>query len=144
MVMSREQDAERSHSVKTENGSFESVEEIKYLGKNLTNDNFIQEEIKSRMKSGNDWYHSAENLLSSSLLRKSIKTKIYRTIIFPFVLYGCETWSFTLREERRLKVFENKVPRRLFGPNRTEVQRSGENYKMRGIMNFIPYPILFG
>ena len=104
----------------------------------------IQEEIKSRMKSGNDWYHSAENILSSSLLRKNIKTKIYRTIIFPFVLYGCETWSFTLREERRLKVFENKVPRRLFGPKRTEVQRSGENYKMRGIMIFTPYPILFG
>jgi len=75
MVMSRDQDAERSHSVKTENGSFESVEEIKYLGKNLTNDNFIQEEIKSRMKSGNAGYHSVQNLLSSSLLYKHLKLR---------------------------------------------------------------------
>ena len=62
-----------------------------------------------------------QNLLSSSLLSKKLKIKIYRTIIFPVVLYGCETWSLTLREERRLRVFENKVLRRVFGPKRDEV-----------------------
>jgi hypothetical protein len=68
-------------------------------------------------------YHSVQNLLSSSLLSKNIKLKIYRTIILPVVLYGCESWSFTLREECRLRVFENRVLRRIFGPKRDEVTR---------------------
>ena len=62
-----------------------------------------------------------KNLLSSSLLSKSLYIKIYRTIILPVVLYGCETGSLTLREERRLRVFENRVLRRIFGPKRDEV-----------------------
>ena len=61
-----------------------------------------------------------QNLLSSSLLSKNLKIKIYRTIILP-VLYGCETWSLTLREERKLRVFKNMVLRRIFGPRRNEV-----------------------
>ena len=76
--------------------------------------------IMSGLQSGNACYHSVQNLLSSSLLSKNIK-KIYKTIILPVVLYGCETWSFTLREERRLRVFENMVLRRIFGPKRDEV-----------------------
>ena len=59
--------------------------------------------------------------MSSRLLSKNLKIKIYRTIILPVVLYGCETWSLTLREERKLKVFENMVLRRIFGPRRDEV-----------------------
>jgi hypothetical protein len=59
--------------------------------------------------------------LSSSLLSKNIKIKIYRTILLPVVLYSCESWSLTLREECRLRVFENKVLRRIFGPERDEV-----------------------
>ena len=62
-----------------------------------------------------------QNLLSSSFLSKTLKIKIYRTIILPVVLYGCETWSLTLREESRLRVFENRVLRRIFGPKRDEV-----------------------
>jgi hypothetical protein len=62
-----------------------------------------------------------QDLLSSSLLSKNTKIKIYRTIILPVVLYGCETLSLTLREEHRLRVFENKVLRRIFGPKRDEV-----------------------
>ena len=62
-----------------------------------------------------------QNLLSSSLLSKNLKIKIYRNIILPVILYGCETWSFRLREERRLKVFENRVLRRIFGPKKDEV-----------------------
>jgi len=61
-----------------------------------------------------------QNILSSSLLSKNLKIKIYRTIILSVVLYGCETWSVTLREERRLRVFENRVLRRIFGPKRKE------------------------
>ena len=61
------------------------------------------------------------NLTSSSLLPKNVDIKIHRTIILPVVLYGCENWSLTLREECRLRVFENKVLRRIFGPKRDEV-----------------------
>ena len=87
----------------------------------LTNQNSIQEVIKSIMNSENACYHSVQNFLSFSLLYKNLKIKIYRTIILPVVLYGCETWSLTLREERRLRVFENRVLRIVFGPKRDEV-----------------------
>jgi hypothetical protein len=59
--------------------------------------------------------------LSPALLSKNLKIRIYKTIILPVVLYGCETWSLTLREEHRLRVFENRVLRRIFGPKRNEV-----------------------
>jgi hypothetical protein len=62
-----------------------------------------------------------QNLLSSSLISKNVKIKVYRTIILPVVLYGCKTWSLTLREECWLRVFENRVLRRIFGPKRDEV-----------------------
>ena len=116
--MSREQTAGLSHTMKVDNRSIERVEEFKYLGTTLTNENSIQKEIKSRLKSGNACYHSAQNLFSSSLLSKYINIKIYRTIILPVVLCGCETWSMTLREEGMLRVFENRVLRRIFGPRR--------------------------
>ena len=73
------------------------------------------------LKSGNACYQSVQNLLSSSLLSKNIKIKIYRTIMLPVVLCGCETCSLTLREERRLRMFENMVVRRIFGPKRDKV-----------------------
>jgi len=62
-----------------------------------------------------------QNLLSYRLLSKNLKIKLYRNIILPVVLYGCETWSLTLREERKLRVFENMVLRKIFGPRRDEV-----------------------
>ena len=119
--MSRDHNAGRSHNIKTENKSFVRMRHLKYLGTTLMYQNSIQEEIKSRLSSGNACYHSVQNLLSSTLLFKNIKIKIYRTIILPVVLYGCETWSLTLREERRLMVFENSVVRRVFGLQREEV-----------------------
>ena len=85
------------------------------------NQNSIVEEIKSRLRSGNACYHSVQNLLSSRLLSKNLKIKIYRAIILPVVLYECEAWSLALREERKLRVFENMVLRRIFGPRRDEV-----------------------
>jgi len=93
----------------------ESVEQFKYYGTTLTNQNSIQDEIKSRLRSGYTCCLSVQNLLSSRLLSKNTKIKKYRTIILPVILYGCETWSLTLREERRLRVFENRVLRRIFG-----------------------------
>jgi len=105
--------------VRIDNSTFERVEDFKYLGTTLTNQNSIAEEIKCRLRSGNACYHSVKNILSSRLLPKNLK--IYRIIILPVVLYGCETWSLTLQEERKLRVFENRVLRRIFGPRRDEV-----------------------
>jgi len=85
------------------------------------NQNSIQEEIKGRLRSGKVCCHLVENLSSSSLLSKNMKIRIYGTIILPVVLYGCETWSLTLRKECRLKVFGNRVLKRMFGPERDEV-----------------------
>ena len=86
MVMSREQTAGPSHTMKVHNSSIERVDEFKYLGTTLTNQNSIQKEIKSKLKLGNACYHSVQKLLSSSLLSKNLKIKIYRTIILPIVL----------------------------------------------------------
>jgi hypothetical protein len=76
--------------------SFETMEQFTYLGTTLMNQICIQEKIKNRLKSGNACYHSVQNLLSSSLLSKSVKIKIYRTIILPVVLYGCQKWGIAV------------------------------------------------
>ena len=122
MVMSRDQNAGRIHSVRTDNNTFERVKEFKYLGTTLTNQNSIAEEIKSRLRSGNACYHSVQNLLFSRLSKNlKIKIRVYRTIILLVVLYGCETWSLTLWKKRKLRVFESMVLRRIFEPRRDEV-----------------------
>jgi hypothetical protein len=71
--------------------------------------------------SGNACYHPGQNLLSSRLLSKNIKIRIYKIIILPVVLYWCGTWSLILKEEHRLRVFQNRVLRRIFGPKKNEV-----------------------
>jgi hypothetical protein len=97
IVMSRDQNAGQIQNIKTDNSSFKRVEQFKYLVTTLKNQNFTQEEIKSRLKSGNACYHVVQN------------------IILPLVLYGYETWSLTLREECGLRVFEKRVLKRIFG-----------------------------
>jgi hypothetical protein len=121
MVMSRNHNAGHNHNIKIDNKSFERVEEFRYFETTLTNQNSIHEEIKSRLKWGNACYHSVQNLLSFRLLSKNTKIRVYRTVVLPRVLYGCETWSLTLRDEQRLRVFENRVLRRIFGPKRDEL-----------------------
>ena len=97
------------------------MEQFKYLGTTLTDQDSIQEEINRRLKSGNASGHFVQNLLCSSLLSKNMKININKTIILPVVLYGSETWSLIFREVCRLRVFENRVLRRIFGPKRYEV-----------------------
>jgi hypothetical protein len=81
----------------------------------------VHEEIRSTLISGNACYYSAQNLSSSRLLYENVKIKSYRTIILLVVSFGCETWSLTIREGHRLRVFESRVLRRVFGPKRDEV-----------------------
>jgi len=121
MGMSWYQNAGQIHSIKTDNKSFERVEQFRYLGAMLMNQNSIQEEIKSRLTPRNTCYHSVQNLLSSSFPSRNIKIKMQRTIILPVILYWCEAWSLTWWEECRLRVFENKVLRRKCGPRRDKV-----------------------
>ncbi|KAJ4445973.1 hypothetical protein ANN_12659 [Periplaneta americana] len=109
MIMSRDQNIVRNGTIKIEDLSFEEVEKFKYLGAAVTNINYTREEIKRRINMGTAYYYSVEKLLSSSLLSKNLKVRIYKTIILPVLLYGCETWTLTLREEQRLRLFENKV-----------------------------------
>jgi hypothetical protein len=114
--MSGDQNARRSHNITIDNSSlkgwkvsnnWEQPYQIKIL---------FSQKLRVDFKSGNACYHSVQNVLSSSFLSNNKKIKIYRTIILSFVLYGCETWSLTLRKERRLRIFENKALRRIFGP----------------------------
>jgi hypothetical protein len=95
--------------MKTDNSSFERVKQLSYLRTTLANQTSIQEEIKSRLHSGIVCYHSVKNLLSSSLLSKNLKIKIYRITILHVILYGCETWSLILREEGRLMFSEENI-----------------------------------
>ena len=88
MIMSRDQNTGRSHNIKIRNSSFERVEKFIYLGRTLTNQNSIQEEIMSRLKSGNACYFSVQNLLSSNLLSRNLKIKIHRNIILPVFCMG--------------------------------------------------------
>jgi hypothetical protein len=91
MLASRCQKAVQRQSIKIGNRSFESMAKFKYLGTILTDQNCIPEEIKSRLNSRNACYHLVQSLLSSHLLSTNVKVKIYKTIILPVVLYGCET-----------------------------------------------------
>jgi hypothetical protein len=118
MLLSRHQNAGQIWNRKIANRLFENVSQFKCLGTKVTNQNLIQEEIKRRLNSRNA---SVQNLLSSRLLSKNINIRIYKTIILPVVLYECETWSLTLREEHGLRVFEKRVLRRIFGAKRDEV-----------------------
>ncbi|KAJ4431805.1 hypothetical protein ANN_20410 [Periplaneta americana] len=111
----------RNGTIKVGDLSLEEVEKFKYLGATVTNINDTREEIKRRINMGNACYYTLEKLLSSSLLSKNLKVRIYKTVILPVILYACETWNLTLRQEQRLRVFENKVLTKIFGAKRDEV-----------------------
>jgi hypothetical protein len=120
MIMSCLPNSGQDQNIRIANESYEKVAKFKYLGTTLTNQNDIHDEIKNRLNSGNACYYSVQNLFSSHLISKNPKIKIYKTVILTVVLYGCKTRSLTLGEEHRLRVFENSVLRKIFGPKQEE------------------------
>jgi hypothetical protein len=99
MLLSCHQNASQNWDIKIANRLFENVSPLKYLGTTITNESLILVENKRRFNFGNACYHSVQNLLSCFLQLENLKVRIYKTIIFLAVLYGCETWYLILREE---------------------------------------------
>jgi hypothetical protein len=110
-----------------------------YLGATVTNQNLIQEAMKWRLNSVKVRHNSVQ-LLSSPHLSKNAKIRIHKIIILPVVLYGCETWCLTLRQEHRLRVFENRVLRRIFGSKRDEVTGGWRKVHNEELHNFYSSP----
>ena len=106
--------------IKIGSNSYEKLKTFQYLGSIVTNQNYIQEEIKCRLKARNLCYCSVQTFLSSPLLSMNLKIKINKTIILPVVLCDCEAWTLLLKEERRLRVFEKRILRQIFGTKRDE------------------------
>jgi len=143
MVMSRNQNAGRSHNKDIENKFFERAKKFQYLETTLTNQNSIQKEIKSRLKSGKRNIIRWRIFIFQFAIQK-FKIMIYRTTIMPVLLYGCGTWSLTLREEHRLRMFENWVLRKIFGDRKKEVSGEWRLLHKEELNNLYPHPILSG
>jgi hypothetical protein len=107
MITPSHQNSRQNQNIRTANESYENVAKFKYLGTKLTNKNDINDEIKSRLHLGNVIILSSIFCFPVSY-KKNPKPKMYKTVILPVVLYGCETWSLALREEHGVRVFKNR------------------------------------
>jgi hypothetical protein len=116
------------------------MSQFEYLRTTVTNENLIHEEINRKLNSGNACYHSVQNLLFPRLLSKNVKNRIYKTIILPVVIYGCETWSLIVREEHKVRVFENRVLRRIFEPKKDGVTGRWRKLHNEGLHNLCSSP----
>jgi hypothetical protein len=95
---------------------FQHVEEITYLGSQLNQTNSIHSDIQARIGAGNRCYYTFGKVMKTRAINKNLKLQIYKTIIRPVVTYGCETWTLTHQNEQRLRIFERKILRKIFGP----------------------------
>jgi hypothetical protein len=122
MLLSRHQNVGQNRDIKIANKSFENVSQFKYLRTTVTNQNLIQWKIKKGLNSGNTCYYSVENLLPSRLLFRNVKIRIYKAIVLPVLLFGCEIWYMRRRKEYRLRVFENRVLKGRFDTKRDKLK----------------------
>jgi hypothetical protein len=113
------------------------------VGTAVTNQNCIHAKIKSKSNSGNPYYRSVQNL-SSRLSSKILKIKMHKTIILPVVLYGCEAWSLTLREQHGLKMLKKRVLGRIFGPKRDETPGGRRRLQNEELHNLYASPNIIG
>jgi hypothetical protein len=121
MFMSCHRTTGQNPHTKAANKAFENVARFKCFRTTAANQNYIHEESNSTLNSGKACHHAVRNLLSSRLLSRNVKIKTYKTVMLSVVLYGCETRSLTLRGKHRLRVFENRVLRKIFAPKSDEV-----------------------
>jgi hypothetical protein len=135
MWLSQHQTAGQNNSLLIANKSCENMAKFKYLIATVANQNCILEEIKSRLNSGSTCYHSQQIFFSSCLVSKNI---------ILLVLYGFETWYLTLKEEHRLRLFKNRVLRRIFEPKRKEVVRDQRGLHNEELRNFYNSPNIIG
>jgi hypothetical protein len=120
------------------------VQKVQIFGNDNKNQTWTHEKIRKRLNSVTVCYHSAENVLSFRLLAKNVKITIHDLKFLPVVLYGCEKWFLTLREEHRLKVFENRVLRNIYGPKRDEVTEDWRKLHNDKFQDFTPHQLQFG
>jgi hypothetical protein len=140
MLMSQNQEMEEKNSINIADRSFEDVTNFKYLGTTLTDQNCMHKGIRSRLNLSSACYNLVQKHLPSCLLSGNITIKIYKTIILPVVLCRCETSSLTSREEHRLRVFENRVLRRIFGPKWDEITGEWRKLHSGELHNFYSSP----
>jgi hypothetical protein len=141
--MFRHQNAGQNQNMKIDKRSFENLTPFRYFGTIVTNDNFIYEEIKTRIISGNATIQFKTFRLLPSAVRK-VQIKVYKTIILPLVLYYSETLSLTLREEYRMRVFENRFLRRMFRPKKDEVIGDRRKLHNEDLRNLCSSPNIIG
>lgn len=118
--------------------NFERVERFKYLGATITTDNDITEEIKGRIQSTSRCIYSLHNIIKSKFLTRTTKIKIYKSVIRPILTYGSETWTMTKAMEAKLRCFERKILRKIFGPYHdpnTNQYRMRTNCEVKQIYN---------
>lgn len=115
MRMSRNTRVRSPQNITIADFNFEGVENFKYLGILLRNDNSMHHCVQDRIRAGNACYFAHKKLLQSKLLSKKLKTSLYKTIIRPIVTYGCEVWSLTTTDEKNLRIFERKIIRKIYG-----------------------------
>ncbi|PSN53821.1 hypothetical protein C0J52_04633 [Blattella germanica] len=116
---------------------FENVSEFSYLGTQIDEENLVSKEIKSRVMMGNRCYYSYKHIMQSKILNKSLKLKLYHSVLRPKVTYGCETWTLTQKDESLLRIFERKILRKNFGNIRKTdgTWRIRMNYELDELIN---------
>jgi hypothetical protein len=144
-ITSHHQNSRQNHDVNVSNRSFENVAQLKSFGTTVRTQNFIREENERRLNSGNNTSSKLiQKILSSILLYRNVTIRLYKPTVLPLVQYGCETLPLTLREECRLRVFEDRSLRRILGPKRDEVTGGWRKLRNEELHNLYSSPSVIG